>query len=100
MVTPKETRKPYSTDLADDEWAIIEPLLPEAIWHPHLQKPKHTRREILNGILYVNRTGCQWRALPHDFPPWKTVYTIFWRWRRDGVWQRIHETLCRRVRQQ
>jgi putative transposase len=53
---------------------------------------------ILNAILYVNRTGCQWRALPHDFPKWNTVYTIFWRWRRDGVWQRIHEALCRQVR--
>jgi putative transposase len=53
---------------------------------------------ILNAIMYVNRTGCQWRALPHDFPKWKTVYTVFWRWRRDGVWQRIHEALCRRVR--
>jgi putative transposase len=52
----------------------------------------------LNAILYINRTGCQWRALPNDFPKWKTVYTIFWRWRQDGVWQRIHEALCRKVR--
>ena len=56
------------------------------------------RRWVINAILYVNRTGCQWRQLPHDFPKWKTVYTIFWRWRKAGVWQRIHEALCRRVR--
>ena len=53
------------------------------------------RRRILNAILYVVRTGCQWRQLPHDFPKWKTVYTVFWRWRRAGVWQRVHDALAR-----
>jgi putative transposase len=53
---------------------------------------------ILNAVLYLNRTGCQWRALPHDFPKWKTVYTIFRRWRLDGVWQQLHDALVKLVR--
>ena len=59
----------------------------------------HLRREIVNAIFYVLRTGCQWRMLPHDLPPWQTVYTYFRNWRRDGTWQRIHDTLRRQVRQ-
>ena len=87
----------YPSDLTDRQWQVIHGLLP--------RRAKRGRRPIcrrlmLNAILYVNRTGCQWRALPHDFPKWKTVYTIFWRWRRDGVWQRVHEALGRKVRQQ
>ena len=58
----------------------------------------HLRREIVNAILYVLRTGCQWRALPHDFPAWKTVYTYFRNWRRDGTWKRIHDTLRKQLR--
>lgn len=54
---------------------------------------------MINAILYVNRTGCQWRALPHDFPKWKSVYTVFWRWREAGVWEQIHDALRERVRQ-
>jgi putative transposase len=58
----------------------------------------HERREIVNAILYVLRTGCQWRALPHDLPSWKTVYTYFRTWRLDGTWERIHDALRRQVR--
>ena len=87
----------YPSDLTDGQWRILRGLLPK---QAKLGRRPICRRVILNAILYINRTGCQWRALPHDFPKWKTVYTIFWRWRRDGVWQRIHEALCRRVRQQ
>jgi len=86
----------YPSDLTDGQWQVLRGLLPQPAKRG--RRPI-CRRMILNAILYVNRTGCQWRALPHDFPKWKTVYTIFWRWRRDGVWQRIHEALCRRVRQ-
>jgi putative transposase len=85
----------YPSDLTDGQWQVIRGLLPK---RAKRGRPRICRRLILNAILYLNRTGCQWRALPHDFPKWKTVYTIFWRWRRDGVWQRIHEALCRRVR--
>lgn len=87
----------YPSDLTDRQWQLIRGLLPKPATRG--RKPI-CRRTILNAILYVNRTGCQWRALPHDFPKWKTVYTVFWRWRQGGVWQRIHEALCRRVRQQ
>lgn len=76
---------------------MIEKLLPKPA---KAGRPPLDRRLILDAILYLNRTGCQWRYLPHEFPNWKSVYTVFWRWRRDGVWHSIHEALCRRVRQQ
>jgi putative transposase len=56
------------------------------------------RRRVINAILYVNRTGCQWRQLPRDFPNWRTVYDLFWHWRLHGVWQAIHDTLRERLR--
>jgi len=87
----------YPSDLTDGQWQVLRGLLPRR--SKYGRRPI-CRRWILNAILYVNRTGCQWRALPHDFPNWKTVYTIFWRWRRGGVWQRVHAILCRKVRQQ
>jgi putative transposase len=86
----------YPSDLTDRQWQVLRSLLPKAAKRG--RRPV-CRRWILKAILYVNRTGCQWRSLPHDFPKWKTVYTIFWRWRVSGVWQRVHEALCRRVRQ-
>ena len=90
------TRTNYPSDLTDEQWQIIKKLLPKPA---RLGRKPIDRREIVNAILYVNRTGCQWRALPHDFPKWKTVYNVFWRWRKDGVWQQIHDTLRERVRQ-
>ncbi|MEL6407834.1 MAG: transposase [Chloroflexota bacterium] len=69
-------RKPYPTDLSDEQWAIIEALLPKR--DPRGRKEIHTRREMFNAMLYLNRTGCQWRMLPHDFPAWEAVYA-FWR---------------------
>jgi len=56
------------------------------------------RRWVINAILYVARTGCQWRQLPLDFPRWKTVYNIFWNWRNDGTWEKIHNRLREKVR--
>jgi len=85
----------YPSDLTDGQWQVLLGLLPQ---QAKRGRRPICRRLILNAIMYVNRTGCQWRALPHDFPKWKTVYTIFWRWRRDGLWQRINEALCRQVR--
>lgn len=89
-------RPDYPSDLTDEEWQIIEPLVPavESGGRP----AEHGRREIVNAIFYVLRTGCQWRFLPHDFPSWKTVYTYFRNWRLDGTWQRIHDSLRRQVR--
>jgi putative transposase len=90
-------RKSYPTDLTDAQWEILEPLVPAP--KPGPQPVKHTRREILNAIFYVNRTGCQWRMLPHDFPPWQLVYGYFRQWRKDGTWQRVNDALRRQVRQ-
>jgi putative transposase len=90
------SRTNYPSDLTDEQWQVINKLLPK----PSKRGRKRIdRREILDAILYVDRTGCQWRALPHDFPKWKTVYNVFWQWRKEGVWQRIHDTLREQVRQ-
>jgi putative transposase len=85
----------YPSDLTDRQWQIINKLLPPK---KKRGRPPTDRRAIVNAILYVNRTGCQWRALPHDFPKWKTVYTAFWRWRKAGLWQKINDTLRERLR--
>lgn len=90
-------RPNYPTDLTDEEWQIIEPLVPSV--KSGGRPADHWRREIVNAIFYVLRTGCQWRMLPHDLPPWQTIYTYFRNWRLDGTWQRIHERLRRQVRQ-
>jgi putative transposase len=89
-------RRPYPTDLTDAERECIEELLPtpENEGRPHL----HSLREILNAIVYVVRSGCAWRPLPHDFPPWKTVYHYFRFWRLDGTWERMYSSLRQRVR--
>jgi len=88
----------YPSDLTDQQWALIEPLLPEAPAGPAGRPAEHEKREIVNAILYINRAGCSWRMLPKDFPPWKTVYWYFQRWRKDGTVDRIHDALRERVR--
>jgi putative transposase len=89
-------RKAYQSDLFDAEWSFFEPLLPVPA---ATGRPKtHCTREILNAIFYVVRGGCAWRLLPHDFPPWKTVYHYFRSWRLDGTWERLHAALRHRVR--
>lgn len=93
-----EERKAYPSDLSDGEWSLIEPLIPPA---KRGGRPRTTdMREVLNSIFYVLRGGCAWRMLPHDLPPWQTVYDYFRRWRQDGTWQHIHDTLRREVRRQ
>lgn len=84
-------RQPYPTDLNDTEWAILEPLIPAA--KAGGRPEEYPKRESVNAILYVLRTGGAWRFVPHDLPPWGIVYHYFWRWRKDGTWTRIHETL-------
>jgi putative transposase len=67
--------------------------------HPYPRSPRvHTLREITDAIFYIVRSGCAWRLLPHDFPPWKTVHHYFRRWRIDGTWERMHAALRQRVR--
>lgn len=82
--------KTYPTDLTDDQWEIIEPLLPKA---KRRGRPPTERRRILNGLLYVVRAGCAWRLLPKEFGPWETVYGYFRRWRQQGLWELLHHVL-------
>lgn len=82
------TRKAYPDDLTDEEWALIAPHL--ARDEVRGRKPKYPVREMMNAIYYVLRTGCSWRNLPHDFPPWQTVFTRFRRFRDAGVFEKVH----------
>jgi len=91
-------RRSYASDLSDAQWKILEPLIPRAIAHRNLQVPIHPRREIVNAILYRVRTGCAWRMLPHDFPPWKTVFNTYRRWVQSGDIGIIHDYLREAVR--
>jgi putative transposase len=89
-------RKAYDTDVTDDEWKELRPLLPRAKTGG---RPRTTDiREVYNAIQYVVKTGCQWRSLPHDLPRWQTVYTYFRNWNADGTWQRVHDFLRRKLR--
>ena len=89
-------RLSYPSDLTEKEWVILEPLIPPAKPGGH---PRTTdMREVINALLYLDRTGCQWRALPHEFPPWSTVWSYFRTWRHDGTWERIHQALREWVR--
>jgi putative transposase len=89
-------RKPYPTDLSDAEWECIEPHLPapKAVGRPR----RHSLREILDAVFYIVRSGCAWRLLPHEFPPWKTIHHYFRIWRVDGTWERLHTALRHRLR--
>jgi len=86
----------YPSDLRDAEWAFLEPLVPGP--KPGGRPCRHSRRAICDAIFYVVRTGCAWRMLAQDLPPWQTVYGYFRAWRRDGTWQRIHDALRTAVR--
>jgi putative transposase len=90
------TRQAYSTDITDPEWHILEPLVPTQ--KPRGRKIEYERREIVNAIFYLNRNGCTWRNLPHDFPPYRTVSHYYHLWRRDGTWQAMHDMLRTHLR--
>lgn len=86
-------RKHYPSDLTEDEWQLVEKILP-------LQKPGgrpriHSQRSIVDAIFYLERTACSWRMLPHDLPPWQTVYDYYRCWRSDGTWQSIRNLVNR-----
>lgn len=85
----------YPSDLTDEQWALIKPMVPVK---PGGRPAKYSRRRIVEAILYLNRTGCSWRQLPHDFPPWETVYWYFKRWNAEGTTDRIHDALRDAVR--
>ncbi len=79
---PKRRRRAYPTDLTDRQWAVIAPMIPDAA--PGGRPRKASEREIVEAILYFLRAGCSWRLLPHEFPPWQTVYSYLRRWEREG----------------
>jgi putative transposase len=87
----------YTSNLTDDEWNIIAPFMPEPC--PLGRPRKVDLRLVVNAILYILTTGCQWRALPKDFPPRATVQGYFYRWRDDGMWHGINRSLVRRARE-
>jgi putative transposase len=88
--------KHYPSDLTDSQWSVLEGWIPPA--RPGGRPRKTNMREVVNGIFYLTREGCSWRALPHDFPPWKTVYNYFEAWQRNGTWDQFLTALRRRVR--
>ncbi|MFC9855922.1 IS5 family transposase [Streptomyces prasinus] len=100
-----EERRTYPSDLSDARWKLVESVL--VAWRAERRRhaldigrpPEHELREILNAILYVDRTGVQWRYLPHDFPPWETVYGYFAKWQKDGVFAQLNGLLRELVRQ-
>jgi putative transposase len=92
------SRRAYPSDLTDAQWQLIQPLLPAA--KPGGRPRKHDLRALVNALFYLNREGCTWRALPHDFPPWRTVYDYFAAWRADGTWEAVNGALRRKLRVQ
>lgn len=93
---PEEHRKAYPTDLTDAQWNILQPLLPVKTGQGRNQEVD--LREIVNAIFYFLRTGCQWRYLPHDFPPYGTVFYHFNKWKKTGVWDQVLTALHQKVR--
>jgi putative transposase len=93
---PMPTRKPYPTDLTDEQWVLIEPFVQASECGP--QEQLHPRREVVNAILYITHTGAQWRYMPHDLPDWQSVYHYFDLWKKNGTLKRIHDMLRIKVR--
>lgn len=89
-------RKPYPSDVTDGQWRLIGPLIPPP--KPGGRPRENDMRQVVNAMLYVVRTGCSWRQLPHDFPPWETVYRYFRAFQGDGTWEKIHDRLRAQVR--
>lgn len=96
MIT-HEARQSYPSDLQDKQWKVLSSHLPPP---SNRGRPlEYSLREILNAILYILRSGCAWRMMPHDLPPWQTVYYHFNKWRKDGTWERINTELREQLRQ-
>ncbi len=94
-----QSRKAYHSDLTDEQWAIVEPLIPPAKQSPRGGHPRTVdMREVLNTIFYLNRSGCQWDMLPHDLLPKSTVYDSFAQWRDDGTWAKMVKALREGIR--
>jgi transposase len=89
-------RKPYPSDLTDEQWGLITPMIPPEKWGGRTRCVD--MREVLNGILYLTRTGCQWRAIPNDLPNRSTIRHYYDRFRCDGTWEKIHDSFREKVR--
>ena len=89
-------RQAYPSDLTETQWSVLEPLLPPP--KPGGRPRSVEMREVVNGLLDVLHTGCPWRSLPHDLPPWGTVWTYFRQWRDDGTLEQLHDQLRAQVR--
>ena len=100
MAEEHEPRKAYPSDLTDAQWAIIEPLIPAPRYNRGGRPRELDMREVLNTLLYLNRSGCQWEMLPHDLLPKSSVYDYFAQWRDDGTWTKILTALQERVRRE
>ena len=95
---PRRETRQYPSDLRDEEWRLLAPLVESSTQRG--RPVVHSRRRILDAIFYIARTGCQWRYLPLDYPPWQTVYSCFRRWKLQGVLVQIHERLRASYRRQ
>ena len=84
QIAASANRKPYDSDLTDAQWSVLEPLLPPS------KRRGRPRKTNLREVVYALRSGCSWRMLPHDLPPWQTVYIYFRTWKSDGTLKRIH----------
>src|SRR5216684_3366549 len=100
MLEEHEKRKAYPSDLTDAQWAIVEPLMPAPRNNRGGRPRELDMREVLNTLLYLNRSGCQWEMLPHDLLPKSSVYDYFAQWRDDGTWTKILGALRERVRRE
>lgn len=98
-ISEPPVRRRYPSDVTDEEWAFIKGHIPSPIWITNLQEPQHHPREILNAIRYRARNGIGWRALPHDLPPWSTVFKWYQKWTASGALDRLHDELRRQVRE-
>lgn len=90
-----QDRQPYSTDLTDAQWALLEPFFPK-VDRPDKRNGRlrvYPYREILNGIFYINRAGCAWALMPHDLPPWLLCHKYFSLWSKNGLWEKTHAAL-------
>jgi putative transposase len=90
------TRAPYPTDLTDEQWELVEPFVRASECGP--QEVLHSRREVVNAILYISHTGAQWRYMPHDLPDWRLVYHYFRSWKKNGTLKLLHDALRGQVR--
>lgn len=97
MLQTEIKRKAYPSDVTDKEWSIIEPFMPSE-YEDGVER-KYDYREIINGVFYLLRAGCSWRSLPHDLPPWRSVYGYFRTWKLNGLWERMNKEIREKLRE-